>query len=427
LTLYIYRRRETAYLLFAISLFLAFARFLIETNGLNAYFQWLAIDKMGVIIYFALMHLHATSGVIFALYVFNKDFLLRHKTKFTVIFSVHAIVSTFLPIFTPAYIILAIITAPLISIFVIIVGIRSPVLKENSIMRLHLVAWFLFLFIGFTTKAFFDSLMFMTGLVLSLFLVMVQSMVLARRYTDALRFEEEARILAQEKVLLENLTRKKSELYGNISHEMKTPLTIIATDIQLAEQFMDEGNPESARELMREAWQETMQTANRVTDALAFARGQETSKPMEYIDFGEVIKTTLAVTLPLIKKQGNKLEQDIMKLPQIIGNTDMLAGALVNLLTNANRYTENGVISVRWEINNERYCLTVRDNGSGIPPEILPRVFERGVTDGSGTGLGLAIVKSVMELHGGDVSIESEVGKGTVVTLIFPVFTEENI
>ena len=239
------------------------------------------------------------------------------------------------------------------------------------------------------------------------------------------RKKYEADLAHKEKLLLESLNRTKSEFYGNISHEMKTPLTIIATDIQLAEQFVNDGNLENAKELMREAWQETMQTANLVTDALAFSRGQETAKPMERIDYGEVVKTTLAVTLPLIKKQGNKLEQDIMKLPQIRGNTDMLAGALVNLLSNANRYTENGVISVRWVIENERCCLTVRDNGTGIPPEILPRVFERGVTDGSGTGLGLAIVKSVMELHGGDVSIESELGKGTAVTLIFPPITEE--
>ena len=244
---------------------------------------------------------------------------------------------------------------------------------------------------------------------------------------DAAKLSQSERTLAAEKLLLENLNRTKSEFYGNISHEMKTPLTIIATDIQLAEQYIDEGNFQNAKELIREAWQETMQAANFVTDALAFSRGLETSKPMERIDYGEVVKTTLAVSLPLIRKQGNILEQNIIKLPQIMGNTAMLAGALVNLLSNANRYTENGVISVRWALENERYCLTVRDNGSGIPPEILPRVFERGVTDGTGTGLGLAIVKSVMELHDGEAAIESELGKGTTVTLIFPQLTEANI
>ncbi|MCL2253233.1 MAG: HAMP domain-containing histidine kinase [Lachnospiraceae bacterium] len=104
----------------------------------------------------------------------------------------------------------------------------------------------------------------------------------------------------------------------------------------------------------------------------------------------------------------------------------MLSVALVNLLSNANRHTSGGVINVQWIIDNGQYRLTVRDNGSGISPEILPRVFERGVSGGNSTGLGLAIVKRVAELHSGKVSIESEMGKGTAVTLIFPEQTEED-
>ena len=227
----------------------------------------------------------------------------------------------------------------------------------------------------------------------------------------------------EQTLLMENLNRTKSEFYGNISHHMKTPLTIIATDIQLAEQFTNEGNIEGAKELMREAWQETMQMANLVTEAIILARGQEVSKPMECFDFGAVIKTTLAVFEPLMKKQDNVLKSDIENLPPIRGNADMLAGALVNLLSNANEYTKGGIINVQWAedpgTDDKKYILTVRDNGCGITPEILSSVFERGVTGGSGTGLGLGIVKSVMELHGGEVTIASEIGKGTVVNMVF--------
>ena len=220
--------------------------------------------------------------------------------------------------------------------------------------------------------------------------------------------------------LMENLNRTKSEFYGNISHQMKTPLTIIATDIQLAEQFVNEGNIDSAKELMREAWQETMQTGNLVTEAIALARGQEISKPMDYFDFTEVIKTTLNVFEPLIRKQNNILQKDIANLPHIRGNADMLAGALVNILSNANHHTKDGIINVLWsEISKGQYCLTVHDNGPGIKPEILPNVFKRGVTDGTGTGLGLSIAKSIMELHNGEVKIETEPGKGTKVMMLF--------
>ena len=211
------------------------------------------------------------------------------------------------------------------------------------------------------------------------------------------------------------------EMVGHISHEMKTPLTIIATDIQLAEQLINDGKLNDAKELMREAWQETMQTANLVTDTLSFSRGQNALKPMENFNSGAIIETTLAIFEPSLKKHGNTLVRDIAKPAKMYGNADMLSVAIVNLLLNANRYTNGGVIKVEWVIEDGQYRLTVRDNGSGIPPEILPRVFERGVSGGNSTGLGLSIVKRVTELHGGKVNIESETGKGTAVTLIFPM------
>ena len=241
-----------------------------------------------------------------------------------------------------------------------------------------------------------------------------------RMVLDTAMYIQTGRRLSEEKTLLENLSNKKSEFFGNISHEMKTPLTIIATDIQLAEKLIDEGDFNEAKELMREAWQETMQTANLVADALTLSRGQEVLKPMEYFNFRTIIEATLAVFEPFAKRHGNTFVCDIAKHTQIYGNADMLSGALVNLLTNANQHTNGGVITVKWLSDDEQYRLTVRDNGSGIPSEILARVFERGVSGGNSTGLGLAIVKNVTELHGGIVSIESEVGKGTAVTLAFP-------
>jgi signal transduction histidine kinase len=235
------------------------------------------------------------------------------------------------------------------------------------------------------------------------------------------------RRLAEEKTLLESLHRTKSEFFGNISHEMKTPLTVIVTDMELAEQFINEGKLDEAKELIREASHKGMQMADIVTDALAFARGQETAKPMEKIDYGAVFVSTLAIFEPLIIKHGNTLKQDIAKLPPIIGNANRLADTLINLLFNANRHTDGGIVHVQWKENNGKYTLTVSDTGSGIPPELLPRVFERGVTGGSGTGLGLALVKSVVEAHGGEVAIDSKVGEGTTVTLVFPATAEDEI
>ena len=116
-----------------------------------------------------------------------------------------------------------------------------------------------------------------------------------RMVLDTAKNIQAERRLSEEKTLLESLNRTKSEFFGNISHEMKTPLTIIATDIQLAEQFLNDGNIDGAKELMREAWQETMQTADLVTDALVLSRGQEVIKPMGDFNFGVIIEATLTV------------------------------------------------------------------------------------------------------------------------------------
>jgi signal transduction histidine kinase len=247
----------------------------------------------------------------------------------------------------------------------------------------------------------------------ALFIIIVMSVYFAVFKLDLM--ENEDTVCAQ------NWLR---EMVGNISHEMKTPLTVIAADIQLAEKFVDAGNIGDAKELMQEAWEETMQTANLVSGTLSFSRNRGTPKPMEKFNSGAIIEATLSIFEPLIKNHGNTLVRDIAKPAPIYGNADMLSSALINLLSNSKRHTNGGVIKVGWIIDGEGYHLTVRDNGSGISPEIFPRVFERGVSGGNSTGLGLAIVKNVTELHNGTVAIESEQGKGTAVTLTFPI-TEE--
>jgi signal transduction histidine kinase len=246
--------------------------------------------------------------------------------------------------------------------------------------------------------------------------LLMQAVMLSHSYGEAKQRERE---LAAEKSMTENLARIKNEFFGNISHEMQTPLTVIATDIELAEINIGAANYDEARFLMREALTETMQLGGLVADTLSFARGQETAKPMSRIDFGSVIEVTLTASQAVIAARGNELTREIEKLSLIWGNADMLSGALNNLLANANRYAR-GLITVTWIMKNEKPCLTVRDNGFGFAPGILPQALKRGVTDGGGAGLGLAIVKSVMDVHGGEVIVESEEGTGAAVTLAFP-------
>jgi two-component system heavy metal sensor histidine kinase CusS len=111
---------------------------------------------------------------------------------------------------------------------------------------------------------------------------------------------------------------------------------------------------------------------------------------------------------------------------QIHADPDLFERALANLLDNALRFTpENSSIEITLSDQNTDFDVAVSDNGCGISAEHLPRVFDRFYraepSRGSdGAGLGLALVKSILELHGGSVTIQSEVGRGTTVKLRFP-------
>ena len=112
---------------------------------------------------------------------------------------------------------------------------------------------------------------------------------------------------------------------------------------------------------------------------------------------------------------------------QIYADPDLFERAVGNLLDNALRFTPaNGSIQIALSKRDTNFEVAVSDNGSGIAPEHLPRVFDRfyraeSSRSSDGAGLGLALVKSIVDLHGGSAKIDSEVGRGTTITLRFPL------
>jgi two-component system heavy metal sensor histidine kinase CusS len=113
---------------------------------------------------------------------------------------------------------------------------------------------------------------------------------------------------------------------------------------------------------------------------------------------------------------------------QLFADSSLFRRAISNVVTNALKHTPpGGSVSVEVYPQRDIVKILVKDNGTGVPAEHLPRLFDRfyrvdssRTTSVAGTGLGLAIVKSIMDLHGGSVTIQSEPGKGTVVTFEFP-------
>jgi len=105
----------------------------------------------------------------------------------------------------------------------------------------------------------------------------------------------------------------------------------------------------------------------------------------------------------------------------VYASADGITQVVLNLITNANNHTKSGRISIAAELVDREVTVTVADTGAGIDPEILPRVFERGVTDGDGAGLGLDICRQIIEAHGGKIGIESTPAEGTSVWFSLPI------
>jgi len=277
----------------------------------------------------------------------------------------------------------------------------------------------------------------MSGLASNLDLLLMGAMALifvcaaafAMNYydTDFTAKETEMRLVA-ENAALESLSRMKTEFMANLSHEIKTPLTVVLGDIQRIGREARKQGVESERisESINRAKDEIMRMARLTESAIKMAALQEEKATV--LDSASLFVTAAEGYRSIIEKQGNALiitaEEN---LPPVYGNADQLIGVLSNLLTNANKHISKGEIIVNIEAKERFISVTVKDNGVGIPPDIIPHVFERGVSGSGSTGMGLAICKNTVESHGGTIRINSEIGKGTEVVFKIPIFNKERL
>ncbi|MCL2286663.1 MAG: hybrid sensor histidine kinase/response regulator [Firmicutes bacterium] len=238
---------------------------------------------------------------------------------------------------------------------------------------------------------------------------------------NAMRTIEESYIA--EINMLDRITRMRTEFFQNMSHDFKTPLTVISTSIFNVTDMLNFGdlNKEEMQESLENAQREIMRMARMVDSALKLSTIYDGHQKMESIDMVEFLNRAASVYRNMLVQRKNKLLASIPKsLPQVSGNSDMLMHVLANLLSNANRYTYDGQISINAMEGDGMVIVTVRDNGTGVKPELLPHVFERGVSDSS-TGFGLSICKvAIEEVHKGTISLTSEYGQGTAVMFTLP-------
>jgi two-component system, OmpR family, phosphate regulon sensor histidine kinase PhoR len=229
---------------------------------------------------------------------------------------------------------------------------------------------------------------------------------------------------------LKRLERVRQEFVANVSHELRTPLTAIKG---YAETLRDGGlrDPETAAEFVRVIHRHAERLRALIEDLLDLAaveQGEARLKPAA-VRAREVVTQAETLLRPAAEARGQTIAIDLpADLPEVLADRDRLAQILINLLDNAVKFTpEGGRIALSGTAADGRVILAVSDNGVGIPPGDLPRIFERFYRVGrsrdrreGGTGLGLAIAKHLTLGMNGTIEVESAQGSGTTFRVSFP-------
>ena len=214
---------------------------------------------------------------------------------------------------------------------------------------------------------------------------------------------------------------------SDASHELRAPLTAIQANLELLRDR--KGMSPAERDVaVFEAAQEAGRLSRLVADLLALARA-DAGVALRRVPT-EVDRIMMEVTGEVRHLlNGQKLEIETLAPASIQGDPDRIKQLMLILVDNAIRYTPpGGRVSMSLERKAANVIFTVRDSGIGIPPDALPRVFERFYRadparsrDPDGTGIGLSIAQWITDQHGGDISLASVRGSGTVATVMFPV------
>ncbi len=217
--------------------------------------------------------------------------------------------------------------------------------------------------------------------------------------------------------------RLKTEFFQNISHEFRTPLTLMIGPLEAAVNQTQDLPYEQAKIALRNS-RRLLRLVNQLLDLQRFDAGrmQPSFRPCDLVEF---CRQTVESFQPYCEKKGIKLEISLQLCESIYLDLERFDKVLYNLLSNAMKFTpENGVIYISLEPSGSYCRLQVKDTGIGIHREQIPHLFERfrqaeGSTNRSyeGSGLGLALVKELVDLHHGQVSVDSVYGEGTTFTV----------
>ncbi|HXF61472.1 MAG TPA: PAS domain S-box protein, partial [Caldilineaceae bacterium] len=231
---------------------------------------------------------------------------------------------------------------------------------------------------------------------------------------------------ANERLL--ELDRLKSKFVSNVTHELRTPVTNLSLYLNLLGR-----RPEKQEQYMRVLHEQAERLRTLVNDVLELSRLDQQRETLHLapVDLNELVQSVAAAHEARAEMQNLALVfEPAPDLPLIHGDRDKLIQVMTNLVANALNYTQAGRVVIRtcWDPDRRAVLAEVQDTGCGIHAEDLPHLFDRfyrGKRDQlppvPGTGLGLSIVKELVELHGGTITVASEVGAGSTFTVYLPI------
>jgi two-component system phosphate regulon sensor histidine kinase PhoR len=235
-------------------------------------------------------------------------------------------------------------------------------------------------------------------------------------------------LMVRDVTQMEKLATMRRDFVANVSHELKTPLTVVLGYIETASDALADGSPSELAQYLATATEQAQRMRHLIDDLLMLSSLETDAPPAEELIGMTALLAELRTEAEMLSAGRHHLTLVAEGPSSLRGSAREIRSALGNLVTNAVRYTPaGGTIKLLWTFDAAGARFSVTDSGPGIAAEHLPRLTERfyRVDRGrsrevGGTGLGLAIVKHVLERHHGVLEIDSEVGKGSTFSALFP-------
>jgi signal transduction histidine kinase len=230
---------------------------------------------------------------------------------------------------------------------------------------------------------------------------------------------------------LRELDQSKRRFLVNMSHELRTPLTNIIGFSRLMLKGISGPLNEQQQADTDIIYHNGQHLLGLINDLLDISQIEAGLMELEFrdVNLADLINSVMATASALVRDKEVELRQEIpADLPTVQADATRIRQVLLRLLTNAAKFTQQGIITVRTQMADEQVLVSVSDTGWGIPPDDFDRIFQR-FEQGSpehgrrpnGAGLGLALSREFVEMHGGSIWVESEVGQGSTFTFSLPI------